>query len=475
MKSKYPLLSNIVIEAMTAEGKALAHVDGKVCFIPLGATGDVVDVQITCKKKRFLEGRIVSFVQQSPLRRKPACQHFGICGGCQWQHLPYKEQLQVKQQTVIDHLTRIGQLVLPEITPICGADNEFFYRNKLDYTFSPRRWFTATEMQDTNIASNTDNNALGFHVSGMFDRVLDIAHCHLQADPSNVIRLFVKDYALTHQYDFYDIKIHTGFLRNLMLRTASTGDVMVVVVFAYEDQSLIQALLEAIRAEFSQITSLMYVVNSKLNDSIADLEAICFDGDPFITEQMPAYEAQQPNLRFRIGPQSFYQTNSLQAANLYHIVADFANIQPHEVVYDLYTGAGTIAQYVARQAQHVVGIEYVASAVEDARCNAQLNGISNTSFFAGDIASLLTDEFVLQHAVPQVVITDPPRMGMHEKVIAQLLKIQPERIVYVSCNSATQARDIALMQELYHIERLQAVDMFPQTHHIENVVLLTKN
>ncbi len=477
MRKKYPVQFEVKIEGLAAEGKALTHIDEKVCFVPFAAPGDVVDLQITNKRKQFLEAKIIKYHKLGKIRREPLCEHFGVCGGCKWQHLPYDVQLAHKQQTTIDHLQRIGHLELPEITPILGSENEYLYRNKLEYTFSNRRWRTAEEM-DTSTgsasASTAETNALGFHIPGLFDKVLDIKFCHLQNEPSNAIRLFVKDYALKHQLSFYDVKSHEGFLRNLMIRNTTTGDLMIVVVFAYDDQNEIKPLMTAIKENFPKITSLMYVINEKLNDTIHDLDIQRFHGEDFITEEMPAFQTGQPALKFRIGPKSFYQTNSVQAGHLYRIGADFVNFRGDETVYDLYTGAGTIAQYVAKSVKKVVGIEYVESAIEDAKINAKLNHIENTAFFAGDMVHVLNADFVRMHGKPDVIITDPPRAGMHEKVVKQILEINPDKILYISCNSATQARDLALMKEAYKITKVRAVDMFPQTHHVENVVCLEK-
>jgi len=476
MRKKYPIQFEVAIEKLAAEGKAITYVGEKICFVPFVAPGDVVDLQITNKRKQFLEAKVIKYHKFGNLRREPICEHFGVCGGCRWQHLPYDIQLAHKQQTTVDHLQRIGQLDLPDITPIFGAENEYLYRNKLEYTFSNRRWRTSEEMEN----QNSENNALGFHIPKMFDKVLDITYCHLQAEPSNAIRLFVKNYALENKLSFYDVKSHEGFLRNLMIRNTTIGDWMVVVVFAYSDEGLINSLLTEIQNNFPQITSLMYVINEKLNDTIFDLDVKLFYGKPFITEKMPANAVETnnssslPNLQFRIGPKSFYQTNSVQASNLYRIGAGFVKFKGDEIVYDLYTGAGTIAQYIAKSVKKVVGIEYVESAIEDAKINATLNNIENSEFFAGDMVNVLNDEFVATHGKPDVIITDPPRAGMHEKVVKQILKINPEKILYISCNSATQARDLALMSSHYRITQVQAVDMFPQTHHVENVVLLEK-
>jgi len=493
MRKKYPIQFEVNIEKLAAEGKAIAHVGEKICFVPFAAPGDVVDLQITKKRKQFLEAKVIKYHKLGEIRRTPKCEHFGVCGGCKWQHLPYEIQLAHKQQTTIDHLQRIGHLELPDITPILKSENEYLYRNKLEYTFSNRRWRTFEEMESSRhceplgeaihndtgllrsyLPRNNENNALGFHIPGMFDKVLDINVCYLQAEPSNAIRLFVKDYAVKNNLSFYDVKSHEGFLRNLIIRNTTIGDLMVVAVFAHNDETLINLMLSAIQQRFPEITSLMYVVNEKLNDTIFDLDVRLFHGEPFITEEMLAYQNGQPPLKFRIGAKSFYQTNSIQASNLYRIGADFANFQGNEIVYDLYTGAGTIAQYVAKSIKKVVGIEYVESAIEDAKINAKINNIDNCDFFAGDMVHVLNDDFVKTHGKPDVIITDPPRAGMHEKVVRQILNINPEKILYISCNSATQARDLALMKENYKITKVQAVDMFPQTHHVENVVLLEK-
>ncbi|MCL2415099.1 MAG: 23S rRNA (uracil(1939)-C(5))-methyltransferase RlmD [Bacteroidales bacterium] len=484
MRKKYPIQLEVKIEKLAAEGKAITHVGEKICFVPFAAPGDVVDLQITKKRKQFLEAKVIKYHKLGEIRREPRCEHFGVCGGCKWQHLPYEIQLAHKQQTTVDHLQRIGHLELPEIMPILRSESEYLYRNKLEYTFSNRRWRTVEEMISKDISTSSmsaepveaspNNNALGFHIPGMFDKVLDINVCYLQDEPSNTIRLFVKKYAVKNNLSFYDVKSHEGFLRNLIIRNTTVGDLMVIVVFAHSDEALINPMLSAIQQEFPEITSLMYVVNEKLNDTIFDLDVRLFHGESFITEEMPAYQIEQLPLKFRIGPKSFYQTNSVQASNLYRIGADFANFQGNEIVYDLYTGAGTIAQYVAKSVKKVVGIEYVESAIEDAKVNAKINNIDNCDFFAGDMVHVLNDDFVKTHGKPDVIITDPPRAGMHEKVVKQILNINPEKILYISCNSATQARDLALMKEFYTITKVQAVDMFPQTHHVENVVLLER-
>jgi len=506
MGKRYPIQTNVSIEKLASEGKAITYVGEKVCFVPFVAPGDVVDLQIVKKRKQFLEAKVIKYHKLGEIRRVPKCEHFGVCGGCKWQHLPYDIQLAHKQQTTIDHLQRIGHLELPNVTPILPSDDEYLYRNKLEYTFSNRRWRTAEEMVTStplsdrsarhcepsgeaiqastgsatarllrsSLPRNDDNNALGFHIPGMFDKVLDINVCYLQADPSNAIRLFAKNYAVKNNLSFYDVKAHNGFLRNLIIRNTTVGDLMVIVVFAYNDEGLINAMLSEMKQHFSEITSLMYVINEKLNDTIFDLDVRLFHGNPFITEEMPAYKTSEQPLKFRIGPKSFYQTNSVQASNLYRIGAEFAEFKGDEIVYDLYTGAGTIAQYVAKSVKKVVGIEYVESAIADAKVNAEINGINTCEFFAGDMVNVLNDDFVEKHGKPDVIITDPPRAGMHEKVVRQILKISPKKVLYISCNSATQARDLALMKDDYKITKVQAVDMFPQTHHVENVVLLER-
>ncbi len=462
MKKNFTI-ERLAITDIAAEGKALGHHDGKVVFVPGAVPGDVVEVEVRNKRRRFLEGRIVSFIEFSDMRIEPVCAHFGICGGCKWQNLPYPEQLRFKQQQVVDQLVRIGHLELPEVRTILGSGETLFYRNKLEFTFAPRRWRTAEEMD----AGMEATPALGFHIPGMFDKILDIEKCWLQPDPSNEIRLAVKDYCLREEYEFYDIKAHTGLMRNVVVRTASTGEVMVIVVFAASDEAKIAGLLDHIRGKFPDITSLMYIVNEKLNDSLGDQTAILHSGRDHIFEQMEG-------LRFKIGAKSFYQTNSAQAYELYKVVREFAGLTGTETVYDLYTGTGTIANFVAGDAAMVVGVEYVDEAIDDARVNSTLNGITNTRFFAGDMRRVMTDDFVAQNGRPDVIILDPPRAGVDGPVIDVILRAAPQTIVYVSCNPATQARDLALMAENYEIVAVQPVDMFPHTHHVENVVKLIK-
>lgn len=464
-KQPLPLIENIEITGVAAEGKALCRQNDKVIFVPFAAPGDVVDLQITRKKHSYAEARIVKMHTPSPLRTEPFCPHFGVCGGCKWQHLPYEYQLQFKQQQVVDNLTRIGKIELPEISPIKGSDRQRAYRNKLEYTFSNRSWLTFEQMQEETLY--TDRNALGFHIPGMFDKVLDIKYCGLQDDISNRIRLDVRKYAIEKDMSFFDLRAQTGLLRNMIVRTASTGEIMLIVVFHDNDPVRIADMMQHIADTFPEITSLLYIVNQKANDTITDQEVICFRGRDYILETMEG-------LRFKVGAKSFYQTNSEQAYELYKVARDFANLTGDELVYDLYTGTGTIANFVSRQARQVIGIEYVPEAIDDARLNAAFNGIDNTLFYAGDMKDILTTSFIEQHGRPDVIITDPPRAGMHDDVIGVIRFAAPRRIVYVSCNPATQARDLSLLDDIYSVAAVQPVDMFPHTHHVENVVLLEK-
>ncbi len=469
-RRKSKLYEQVTIVDAGAEGAAVAKPEERVVFVPFGAPGDVVDIEVFKKKRNYFEGRIRKIHTYSDKRTEPDCRHFGLCGGCKWQHLDYEWQLFYKQKQVKDNLERIAKVDFPEIQPIIRSNTPYYYRNKLEFTFSNRKWLTDGAPSETHTAN--DMNGLGFHLPGMFDRILDIEHCHLQSDPSNAIRLFVRKLAMDNDLSFYNVKNHEGLLRNLIIRTTSTGDLMVILVTGCEDEVVTQTLLPALAKAFPEITSLMYVVNEKKNDIINDLPVHLFSGKPYITETMPAPLAGHQSISYRIGPVSFYQTNSNQAERLYKTTFDFAGFDGGERVYDLYTGTGTIANYVAAYVKEVIGIEYVADAVKDARLNADLNNIPNTTFFAGDMAKLLTDEFVTENGKPDVIITDPPRAGMHPKVIEQLLHIQAERIVYISCNPATQARDLAMLDQVYEIKAVQPVDMFPQTQHVENVVLL---
>lgn len=457
------ILENVKIEAVAAEGKSLAHVDGTVVFVEFAVPGDIVNVKVTKKKKNYMEGFILEIVKPSEDRLQPFCEHFGICGGCRWQPLPYDMQLKAKQQQVWDQLVRIGHLEIPDISPILPSDKTKYYRNKLEFTFSNKRWIYNNEDPDS--LTDEERLGLGFHVGKFFDKVLDIKHCSLQPEPSNEIRLFIREYAVTHDLEFYNIRENTGFLRNIIVRNNQVGDVMLTVCFAYDDQDKIVPMLDAIAAEFPQIKSLHYVINEKLNDSISDLDCILYKGEDAIWETMG-------KLKFKIGPKSFYQTNSEQAYKLYSVAKDFAALTGNEVVYDLYTGTGTIAQFISDKASKVIGIEYVKEAIEDARINAEANGITNCTFFDGDMKDILTADFIKEHGKPEVMIIDPPRAGMHPDVVKVIMEASPERIVYVSCNPASQARDLAMMSPMYEITAVQPVDMFPHTMHVENVCAL---
>lgn len=457
------ILENVKIEAVAAEGKSLAHVDGTVVFVEFAVPGDIVNVKVTKKKKNYMEGFILEIVKPSEDRLQPFCEHFGICGGCRWQPLPYDMQLKAKQQQVWDQLVRIGHLEIPDISPILPSDKTKYYRNKLEFTFSNKRWIYNNEDPDS--LTDEERLGLGFHVGKFFDKVLDIKHCSLQPEPSNEIRLFIREYAVTHNLEFYNIRENTGFLRNIIVRNNQVGDVMLTVCFAYYDQDKIVPMLDAIAAEFPQIKSLHYVINEKLNDSISDLDCILYKGEDAIRETMG-------KLKFKIGPKSFYQTNSEQAYKLYSVAKEFAALTGNEVVYDLYTGTGTIAQFISDKASKVIGIEYVKEAIEDARINAEANGITNCTFFDGDMKDILTADFIKEHGKPEVMIIDPPRAGMHPDVVKVIMEAAPERIVYVSCNPASQARDLAMMSPMYEITAVQPVDMFPHTMHVENVCAL---
>jgi 23S rRNA (uracil1939-C5)-methyltransferase len=464
-RKELPLLESLEITTVAAEGNAIARHGDMVVFIPYGAPGDIADVKIDRKKHSYAEGHIERLVKPSPLRVEPFCEHFGVCGGCRWQHLPYSEQLRAKQQQVEDALRRIAKIELPEITPILGSEATREYRNKMEYTFSNKKWLTWEQMRSGQ--EFTDRDAAGFHIPGAFDKVLDIKKCHLQDDLGNRLRLHVKSFAKANNLSFFDLREQVGLLRTMMIRIASTGEVMVVMSFGEDNQEAIKAVLDSLRSNFPEITSLMYVVNTKANDTIADLDILLHSGKPYIEEEMEG-------LRFRIGPKSFYQTNSRQAYNLYKVAREFAGLTGNELVYDLYTGTGTIANFVARQARKVVGIEYVEDAIKDAKLNAEVNGLNNTLFFAGDMKDVLTADFIAEHGRPDVMIVDPPRAGMHADVVKVILDAEPERIVYVSCNPATQARDLAMLDEKYIVTNVRPVDMFPHTHHVENVVRLVR-
>jgi 23S rRNA (uracil1939-C5)-methyltransferase len=476
MERKYrepQIIENVEILDAASEGKAIAKVDDMVIFVPFVVPGDIVDLKIIKKKSSFAEAKAIKFHKFSEKRIDPLCKHFGICGGCKWQMMKYEDQLIYKQKQIEDNFQRIGKIDISSIMPILPSENVFFYRNKLEYTFSSKRWLLDGEVSDEIDRESVNMNALGFHIPQLFDRVLDINKCYLQKDPSNAIRNAVKAYALEHNLSFFDARKWEGFLRNMIIRTTTTGDLMVILIVKDESPKSTHRLLDYIYEKFPQITSLMYVVNNKRNDTINDLEIRLYKGNPHIIEKMTAYNSKK-ELQFIIGSKSFYQTNSEQAYRLYKIAAEFAELKGNEVVYDLYTGTGTIANFISGSVSKVIGIEYVPEAIEDAYRNSVHNGISNAFFYAGDMMKVLTDDFVNTNGKPDLIITDPPRAGMHEKVVMQIIKVAPEKVVYISCNPATQARDIALMQDHYKVAKIQPVDMFPHTQHVENVVLLIK-
>ena len=464
-KKELPLLEKVTITDIGAEGNALARVDNLVVFVPMLIPGDVVDIKVIKKRKKYLEGRVTKFHEYSADRIKPRCIHFGVCGGCKWQHLPYKLQLHYKEKQVKDNLTRIGKTELPVINPIIGSEEIYMYRNKLEYTFSHKRWLTKEEViSDTKFEKE---DALGFHIPGLFDKVLDIKECHLQPDPSNSIRNAVRQYAHDKDLQFFDLREQKGFLRNIVIRNSLEGNVMVIVVFFHEDVEQRTGLLDFLDSQFPQITSLMYVINSKRNDSLNDQNPVLYKGEDHLFEEMDG-------LKFRIGPKSFYQTNTRQALVLYRVAREFAGLSGKEVVYDLYTGTGTIANFISAYAKRVIGIEYVDEAVQDAKINSEINNLHNTSFIAGDMKDILTESFFTLYGKPDVIITDPPRAGMHEEVIKIIAGAAADRIVYISCNPSTQSRDIQLLSNNYYVAAVQPVDMFPHTHHVENVVLLKR-
>ena len=467
-RKELPLLEKVTITDVAAEGKAIARVDDMVVFVPYVVPGDVVDLQVKRKKHHYAEAEAVYFHSDSPVRAVPCCQHYGVCGGCKWQILPYEEQIKYKQKQVTDNLMRIGKIELPEISPILGSKKTQYYRNKLEYTFSNKRWLTAEEVKQE--VTYDQMNAVGFHIPTAFDKVLAIEKCWLQDDITNRLRNSIRDFAYAHGYSFQNLRTHEGMLRNLIVRTSSTGELMVILVCKIESDEEMERyreLLQFVAETFPEITSLLYIINNKVNDTITDLEVHTFCGKDHIYEEMEG-------LRFKVGPKSFYQTNSEQAYELYKVAREFAGLTGNELVYDLYTGTGTIANFVARQARQVVGIEYVPEAIEDAKVNSNINGITNTLFYAGDMKDLLTDDFIQEHGRPDVIITDPPRAGMHQDVVDVILRAEPQRIVYVSCNPATQARDLQLLDAKYRVTAVQPVDMFPHTHHVENVVRLEK-
>ncbi|MCW3082746.1 MAG: rRNA m(5)U939 methyltransferase [Bacteroidetes bacterium] len=471
-KKPLPILENVSVIDASSDGQSVARTEEYVIFIKGAVPGDIVDVQITRKKSKYREANVIAVKHASDKRTEPVCKHFGTCGGCKWQNMSYEWQLFYKHKQVTDALTRLARIELPEIQKILPSKKTYNYRNKLEFTFSNKKWLTLEQINDKSIAFGDNageetRNALGFHIPGMFDKILDIDTCYLQEEPSNAIRNEVRKYALENNLSFFDLREQIGLLRNIIIRSTSTGEWMVIVSFFYNDKENIEKLLNHIGNQFPQITSLQYVINSKKNDTISDLEIVAFKGNDSIYENMEG-------LKFKIGPKSFYQTNSEQAYELYKVTRDFAGIKSNEVVYDLYTGTGTIANFVAHQAKKVVGVEYVPAAIEDAKINSELNKITNTVFYAGDLKDVLNDAFVLENGKPDVIITDPPRAGMHDDVTNKILEIEPARIVYVSCNPATQARDLQLLDAKYKVTKVQPVDMFPQTHHVENVVLLER-
>lgn len=465
-RKNLPIIKDIEIIDLAAEGKSIGKVENKIVFVTGLIPGDIADVQITNMRKQFMEGYPVRISKESDLRIKPFCSHFGVCGGCKWQHLPYDKQLEFKQKQVSDNLLRIGKSELPVISPIMGSADQMHYRNKLDFTFAEGRWLT-----DEEIKGNTDideRRALGFHIPGKFDRVLDIKTCYLQDDLQNQIRSSIRDYTIKHNYSYYHLRAHFGLMRNMVVRNTMNGEWMVIIAFAEENKPAITALMEHVKTSFPQITSLFYVVNTKKNDTIHDQDLVLYCGTPFLTEEMDG-------LKFKIGPKSFFQTNTRQALELYRIALKYAEISSTDVVYDLYTGTGTIAAFVARFCKKVLGIEYVAEAIDDARINATMNQIENIEFIAGDMKDILNDSLIDRFGRPDVIITDPPRAGMHPEVVNTIIQANPSRIVYVSCNPATQARDIQLLSSHYKVTAVQPVDMFPHTHHVENVVALIRN
>ncbi len=461
-----PLFTELEVVDAAAKGKSVAKApDGRVIFLSNAVPGDIVDVQAFKKRKAYYEGKAVKFHQLSPMRTEPKCEHFGVCGGCKWQHMEYAHQLTFKNKEVENNLLRQAKLEIKEFEPILGSAKQYHYRNKMEFSFSNNRWLSLDEIQSDSTVEN--KNALGFHIPGMWDKILDLNNCHLQASPSNDIRNEVKKFAQNNNYSFFDLRRQTGLLRTLMIRSTSKGELMVLIQFYESDTEKINTLLNHLKEQFPSITSLLYVINNKANDTLYDLEIMCFSGRDYILEEMEG-------LSFKIQAKSFYQTNSEQAYELYKIARDYAQLKGDEIVYDLYTGTGTIAQFVASKAKKVIGVESVEDAIKDARENAKNNEIQNVVFQVGDMKNVFTDDFLAQHGAPDVIITDPPRVGMHKDVVEQILKARPKRIVYVSCNSATQARDLDLMREKYRIVKSRAVDMFPQTHHVENVVLLEK-
>lgn len=468
MKIKNKILNNIEIEGIAAEGNCIARHEGQIIFVPRVAPGDICDIRITKRKKSYLQAVPLKIHSYSKLRSEPFCDHFGTCGGCKWQHIDYQIQLETKQQQVVDNLERIGKVKFDKMNPIIGSEQTNYYRNKLEFTFSDSRWLTREEIDS---GEDINRSALGFHMPGRFDKILDIDHCHLQEDPSNNIRKRVKAFSIEKEIPFFNLVHQTGFLRNLIIRTASTGQVMVVLQVTQDNEEWTNSILDMLAAEFPQITSLNYVINNKGNDTYHDLEGINVKGLPYIEEQMNKPDGSG-KLTFRVGPKSFYQTNADQAEVLYNEAWKLAGLKGDEVVYDLYTGTGTIANYVAGNAKKVVGVEYIDAAIEDAKVNSKINNVENTSFYAGDMKDIMTADFIAKNGAPDVIITDPPRAGMHPEVCDVLLNSNAKKIVYISCNPATQARDLAILDQKYKVTEVQPVDMFPHTHHVENIALL---
>jgi len=464
-RKRHPLLENLEVIDINSKGKAVARSENMVVFLKGAVPGDIVDVQVYKKRRSYSEGNVVKLHKKSDLRTEPFCEHFGICGGCSWQNLEYKSQLEYKQKVVVENLKKLGGVVPKVVLPILPSENQTHYRNKLEFTFSNSRWLTEDEIESQEEFEEGDRSALGFHIPGRFDKVLDINECHLQADPSNAIRLCIKEFAIKNNMSFFDLRNHNGLLRNLIIRITTTGELMVIVSFFKEKLKDINGLLEHLYDKFPKITSLMYVINPKKNDTISDLKIRMFLGKDHITEEING-------LKFKIGPKTFFQTNSKQAENLFKTVLDFAEFSGDELVYDLYTGSGSIANLIASSVKKVIGLEYIPEAIEDAKANSDQNNISNTSYFAGDIKDLLNAEFIEKNGVPDVIITDPPRVGMHKNVVKAIIEASPKKVIYVSCNSATQARDLELLSEKYTVEKIQPIDMFPHTPHVENVALL---
>ena len=470
IKKQPEYMEDVLIVDAGSEGMSVAKPEGKVVFIPFGVPGDVVDIEVFKRKKNFFEGRIVNFKKYSEKRTQPVCEHFGLCGGCKWQHMDYQWQIHYKQKQVKDNFDRIGKIEYPEIRPILGCERIFFYRNKLEYAFSNRKWLT--DGAPVGIHDEEACKGVGFHLPQLFDRVVDIEKCHLQASPSNDIRLFVRKFTLNRKISYYNVRTHEGLMRNLVIRCNSKGEFMVILVINEESAVIRNELVPMLETAFPQIVSLLLIVNPKMNDVINDLPFECLKGDPFLIETMQSPRPGFDDLKFRIGPVSFFQTNVYQAERLYRTAFDLADVKGDELMYDLYTGTGTIAQYFSRFVKKVVCIEYVEEAIRDAKVNAEINGITNCTFYAGDMAKVLTDDFIAANGTPDFIVTDPPRAGMAESVVEQLLKIRAKKIVYVSCNPATQARDLQLMDSAYQVMAVQPVDMFPHTQHVENVVLL---